>query len=111
MAGLRADTGNPMHISVAPPAVEQEPGELPLQVALRGEQLYPQALGREHGGAIVGEAGRVELPDQRVGVPGVLCDGVDGPLQDLSLSPAKRHGAIVDTRAWQASLADEKMRR
>jgi len=36
------------------------------------EQFHPKALGREQGGAVVGEAGRVEFLDEPVGVSGVL---------------------------------------
>jgi hypothetical protein len=34
-----------MHASVAPPAVEEEPLELPLQLTLRLQQLHPEGLG------------------------------------------------------------------
>jgi hypothetical protein len=67
-----------MDVHVAPLAASQPPAELSLQPALRLEELHPEPLSRQHGGAIVGEAGGVELLDQPVGVPGVVGDGVDG---------------------------------
>jgi DNA processing protein len=107
VAGLRPDPGNPVHRPVAPAAVPDPAAELSLQVALRLEQLHPQALRRKHGGAVVGEAGGVELLDEAVGVPRVLGNGVDSAFEDVAFPPVYRpHSAIVGCRTrclWEGA--------
>jgi len=45
-----------VNTSVAPTADEHEPVELPLQFALRREQLHSEALGRDHRRAVTRKA-------------------------------------------------------
>ena len=75
-----------MHIEAALPAVEAEVLELAFEVGLHLQELEPEHLGvgNERIGATVADLDR--LVHQLVRFGGLLGDGVDGALKDVSIS-------------------------
>jgi hypothetical protein len=45
MSRLRTNARNPVHPSVASPAVEEDVAQFALEFGLRAEQFHPEALG------------------------------------------------------------------
>jgi len=86
MARRDAETADPMHIEAALPAVEAEVLELAFEVGLHLQELEPEHLGvgNERIGATVADLDR--LVHQLVRFGGLLGDGVDGALKDVSIS-------------------------
>jgi hypothetical protein len=69
-----------------------------LEFGLRLEEFHPEALRVSGESRLVPRIRLVSLLDHAVGVPSPLGDGVDGPLEDLSLV-ARTHSGIVGIAA------------
>jgi hypothetical protein len=89
MARRDAETADPMHIEAALRAVEAEVLELAFEVGLHLQELEPEHLGvgNERIGPAVPDVDR--LVDERIGLLGLVSDGVDGALEDVSF-PLRR---------------------
>jgi|UniRef100_UPI002F92E939 hypothetical protein len=86
-----------MHVEAALRAVEGEILKLAFEIGLHLEQLQPEHLGvrDEWIGPAVPDLDR--FVDEVVRLRRLLCDGVDGMLQDLPLRP--RHNRRLDRLA------------
>ena len=105
MARRDAETAHPMNVEAALRAVGDEVLKLAFEVGFHLQQLEPQHLrvGDERIGPAVSDPDR--LVDERIGLLGLVRDGVDGVLQDVAL-PVNHGGMLVlGSVAPQANLA------
>jgi len=101
------DPRNPVHRHAASLAVQDESGELPLQVALHPEELQAQAPGSGDRLMVRREAGLVQLVDEVLGVLGLLGDGHGPLLKDDALVLVTEHRRIVVGRVRKRYICAE----
>ena len=85
MPRLSSDPRNPMHATVATPALEPQPSELSFKLTLRREELHQKALRRCYQTGVVAGIDFMSLLNDSARIPGPLGDGPDGPLEDLAI--------------------------
>jgi hypothetical protein len=78
MPRLRTDSGDPVHLAVTPPAVEQDVPQLPLEFGLRAEEFHAEALRRGHEPRLVSRIDLVSLLNHPVSVHRPFGDGGAG---------------------------------
>jgi hypothetical protein len=78
MPGLRAHTTDPVDPPVATPAIEDDVAQLPLEFALRLEQLHPEALRGSDESRLIARVDFVGLLDHSIGVCSPIRKGTDG---------------------------------
>jgi hypothetical protein len=95
VSGRDPEPGDPMHVEAALRAVGDEVLKFALEIGLHVQELEPEHLGvhDKRVGSTVPDFDR--LVDEGVGLRGLLGDGVNGMLEDLTLRQVMRERLVL----------------